>query len=247
LNHIAWTEAESNIKAKKADVLVMFDCCQAGGFGGLKVRARKPNFEFIAACGSEQVAAGPGDSSFTSALIWALAQLKGEKRYPFNTIDLIKAIKECPDLSKQQEPELQRRDHHANGIVWIAPVGLVTPTRMAAEPSSERRHAHHEFIDLRLSFYRRVKPEDAKNLAHHLSRLVNEEDSFAKHIDLLNVSDHVSKYVEAWKSHTMERRKSTSSTLFQSGQTTTTLAYLTESPAAIDSGAYRKKTLNSMS
>ncbi|KAF2657863.1 hypothetical protein K491DRAFT_714156 [Lophiostoma macrostomum CBS 122681] len=234
LNHIAWTEAESNIKAKKADVLVMFDCCQAGGFGGLKVRSRKPNFEFIAACGSEGVAAGPGESSFTSALIRALGLLKEEERCPFTTVDLIKAIKECPKLSKQQKPELQRRDHHAAGIVWIAPVGELTPTYMSTEPLSEHRHAHHEYMDLRLSFYRRVRPEDARDIAQHLSRLVNEEDAFAKHIDLLDVSDYVSKYVEVWKSHTLERRKSTSSSLFQPMQTTTAVTYLTDSPAAIE-------------
>ena len=195
------------MRGTKADVLVIFDCCHAGGFGGHKVRSGRSNFEFIAACGVDEKAALPGETSFTNALMWALKELKTGLQYPFMSKSLVDKIKTCPSLAKDQKPELRRRDYHADGTVWIAP--LDTPKlELQSESKAERREVDHEYIDLRLSFYRRVKPEDAGSIAKHLSRLVQDEKDFAaKHIDLINVSDPVSKYAKIWKDTTAEGRK----------------------------------------
>ena len=149
-------------------------------------------------------------------------------------------VKESPTLYREQIPELQRRDHDQEGIVWIAPVGELE-SKKVHESISEHRHVHHEYIDLRLSFYRQVKPEDAQNVAQHLSRLVNDFDDFAKHIDLINVSDYVTRYAHHWRRTTSEgRERRKSMTLYQQNQITTSETYLSESPAALTAGEFRR-------
>ncbi|KAF2268850.1 hypothetical protein CC78DRAFT_575834 [Lojkania enalia] len=217
-NYIAWDGAEQNITRTKADVLVIFDCCQAGGFGGHKVRAAKPSFEFIAACGKDKPAAPPGEKSFTSALIWAMKELRDYS--PFTSLTLVDKIIQYRHLAKWQIPELQRRDQYANGTVWIAPFND-RQQETYSEPQSERRLAHHEYIDLRLNFYRQVTPKDAGEVAKHLSRLVNDEPTFsAKHIDLINVgTSHISKYVDYWRAAVGERNRKRRGSSFGSDAT----------------------------
>jgi hypothetical protein len=211
-NSIAWSAAENCITNTAGDVLVIFDCCNAGGFGGHKVRASPmSNFEFIAACGIEEVAAVPGESSFTQALMWALDDLKKQGDYPFMSSTLVERIKQCPQLYKNQTPELRRRE----GTVWLAPLNMEKVGKQG-QPHSERRKSHGQYIDLRLHFYRSVTPVDAQNVAQHLSDLVNDKDTFAKHIELLDVSSSISKYVAKWvataNNKKRKRRASTFST-----------------------------------
>ncbi|KAF2186442.1 hypothetical protein K469DRAFT_686852 [Zopfia rhizophila CBS 207.26] len=218
-NSIAWSGAENNITGTKADVLVIFDCCEAGGFGGYKMRSSKPNFEFIAACGVKEKAVRPGKKSFTSALMWALEKLRHE--HPFTSISLVEKIRTYPHRPKGQNPELLRRDEFADGLVWIAPLNVHSPESESA-PKSERRDPKHEYLDLRFNFYRRVEIEDAKNLARHLSRLVNHEETFgAKHITLLDKASILSKAIANFRrgSSYNKRKRSASSisgTLFSS-------------------------------
>lgn len=206
-NHIAWSGAEDNITPTEADVLVIFDCCEAGGLGGLKVRHSRPSFEFIAACGKKERTPRPGERSFTSGLMWALKELRED--YPFSAITLVEKIKKYPLLLETQSPELLRRNEFADGLVWISPLNVVGPKPEAAV-QSVKRDPRHEYIDLRFNFYRRVKTEDAKNLAKHLSPLVSSEESFgAKHITLLDISSTFSKAVAGFQSSSMaSKRKS---------------------------------------
>ncbi|KAF2470784.1 uncharacterized protein BDR25DRAFT_303768 [Lindgomyces ingoldianus] len=223
-NCIAWSGAESNLTSSQADVLVIFDCCEAGGIGGHKVRSySKPNFEFIAACGMREKAARPGEKSFTSALMWALRELICE--YPFTSITLVDKIKKYPHRDPRQNPELLRRDEVADGIVWIAPIkaGEPQPESIAR---SEHRDPRHEYIDLRLNFYRPVKAEDVKEMARTLSRLVNNEPTFeAKHIALLDVSSTFSKAVSIFRNSTATGKRKRSLSTRHNGSTSTTVIY----------------------
>jgi hypothetical protein len=209
-NCIAWSGAESNITDSAADVLVIFDCCEAAGIGGKKVRSSRASFEFIAACGETERTKRPGKTSFTSALMWSLEKLRNEA--PFTSITLVDTIKTYKHLLKTQHPELLRRDKFADNLVWIAP--LISGPQPEAIAKSEHRNPRHEYIDLRFNFYRRVEPHDAENLAKHLSRLVNNEEAFAaKHISLLDISSTFSKAITVWrKSSTSSKRKSISTT-----------------------------------
>jgi hypothetical protein len=93
---IAWSKCENIITATHADVLVIFDCCEAGSVGGYKSRARRPNFEYITACGEGDYTGIPGEKSFTSALIWSLNELCDQA--PFTSDQLVKKTREYPHL-----------------------------------------------------------------------------------------------------------------------------------------------------
>src|SRR5436305_613963 len=74
-NTIAWNMAEKCIESTEADILVIFDCCQAGTLRH-DFRSRPGRcFEFLVACAANETTRIPGPGSFTSALIWALKEL----------------------------------------------------------------------------------------------------------------------------------------------------------------------------
>lgn len=116
--------------------------------------------------------------------MWALEQL--QKDAPFTSMTLVEKIKTYMHLPKhEQTPELLRRDNNGHGV-WIGPV--TTGSEPEAVAKSVRRKPLHEYIDLRFDFYRTVEPKDAENLAKKLSHLVNNEQSFAKQITLVDVN-----------------------------------------------------------
>jgi len=213
-DRIAWSGAESCIKGLYADVLVIFDCCAAGGFGGHQARSPNPNFEFIAACGVKERTRHPSKHSFTSALMWSLKELRDQS--PFTSIAMVDKIKTYEHLPAEQTPMLLRRDQYADGVVWLAPLKRGEGPEPEDIAKSEHRDPRHEYIDLRFNFYRRVELEDASNLARQLSQLVNNEKTFAaKHITLLDISSTlgtVSKAIGVWKRSSLGgKRKLTSS------------------------------------
>jgi hypothetical protein len=161
-------------------VLVIFDCCSAGGFGGHGFRAlRQPPFQCIAACGSMEVTPRPGPNSFTSALIWALKELRPD--HHFTSIALLDKIRNYDTLPKDQHVSLLRRDEHNDELVWIAP--RTPENNDSGSTESERRNPSHEYMDLRLNFYRRIEKKDAEMVARCLSKLIHENPDFqAKHI-----------------------------------------------------------------
>ncbi|KAI4947301.1 hypothetical protein J4E91_006653 [Alternaria rosae] len=204
-NKIAWSSAEQNIKPNRADVLVIFDCCGAGGFGGQEFRAiRRPPFQCIAACDFMERTPKPGPTSFTSALIWALEELRSD--HHFTSIDLIDKIRCYPQLRQDQKVNLRKRDNNNDELVWIAPQKLEKNESVSTE--SERRNPSHEYMDLRLNFYRRLEIEDATRVAKCLSKLIQEKPEFqAKHIVLLDKTSSHSKAVRNFSLNVHEKRK----------------------------------------
>lgn len=204
---VAWSSAETNIKPSKADVLVIFDCCNAGAFGGYNVRNFDHiPFQCIAACGPKERTRKPGSESFTSALIWALKELRHSSHKPFTTNALLEKIKTYPELPRGQKPCLRKRDENNDGIIWIAPQTL----DKNEEPitGSEHRNPTHEYIDLRFHFYRRVKVEDGKIVAQCLSKLIHDGSGFdAKHIMVLDKSSVHSKAVQGFITSGLERKR----------------------------------------
>ncbi|KAF2028208.1 hypothetical protein EK21DRAFT_114122 [Setomelanomma holmii] len=214
-DNVAWSSAEHNIKAKSADVLVIFDCCSAGGFGGYR-SAKQPPFQCIAACGSRERTLKPGPNSFTSALIWALEQLRTQ--HPFTSRTLLEKIEEYSGLPKKQRPELLRRDEYNDAIVWIAPQKLGKNELVADK--GELRNPSHEYLDLRFNFYRRLEKSDATIMAKCLSKLIHDNKDFqAKHIVLLDKTSTLARVNRALTSVVHKKRKRSTPSLIQSSTT----------------------------
>lgn len=133
-------------------------------------------FEFLGACARGQLAHSPGPHSFTTALIWALGELKNE--WPFRSLDLVHKIQEAPDFPKKdQSPQLIPRFGPSDDHVWIAPLNA---SKEAPEgPIGEYRQPalpEHEYLDLRLHFYRSLNDKDVENTAKAFSRLIEHKD-----------------------------------------------------------------------
>jgi hypothetical protein len=180
-NNVAWKGAENCIRASESDVLVIFDCCAAGGFGGVdaSMRSGPLPFQCLAACRHSERTRAPGKQSFTSALIWALKDIQRETPGQFTSNNLLAKVKEYEHLPSNQEPQLLKRDVYNTGLIWLGPLNL--------QAQAEYRNPTHEYIDLRLNFYNRVEQDDVKCVARHLSKLIQDDNTFnVKHVVLLN-------------------------------------------------------------
>lgn len=105
-NCVKWHEAENMLAYVKADVLAIFDCCNAGRL----CHTRGPAlWEVLGACSEDQRTQPPGDDSFTKALIWALEDLRKEPQCRFSTAELQRRIKDAPKLPPSQQPPLANR------------------------------------------------------------------------------------------------------------------------------------------
>jgi hypothetical protein len=69
---LKWSPLQDGLAHTASDVLILLDCCHSGA----SINTSRPGemqeggtTELIAACGFDDVAEGPGDFSFTSALI----------------------------------------------------------------------------------------------------------------------------------------------------------------------------------
>ena len=87
---VAWKLAEQHIRDRKADILLLFDCCFAGMLCGRTDRATpsKRHFEFLGACAASQLTPGPGPKSFTRAMIESL-KIRAEKEEDGFTIPML--------------------------------------------------------------------------------------------------------------------------------------------------------------
>ncbi|TLD38958.1 ATP-dependent RNA helicase [Venturia nashicola] len=117
-NCVKWHEAENMLAYVKADVLAIFDCCNAGRL----CHTRGPAlWEVLGACSEDQRTQPPGPDSFTKALIWALEALRKEPKCRFSTAELQRMIKEAPDLPRSQQPPLANRTNDTLPHIIITP------------------------------------------------------------------------------------------------------------------------------
>ena len=116
--------------ATKGDFLAIFDC-------SLEFLTKNAHyfpegyFEILAACDSNDSTLLPGDSSFTSALIWALDLLTRSKS-SFTTRQLLKKInEEAPNFPRHQRAVLiQHAENHPHSFpeVVLAPASEASTT-----------------------------------------------------------------------------------------------------------------------
>ncbi|KAF2093526.1 hypothetical protein NA57DRAFT_81458 [Rhizodiscina lignyota] len=220
---IVWNEAEKQLHNQRADILLIFDCCDAGA---LRQRGDY-TFEFLGACEANKKTPFPGHESFTTALVWALRNL-AEEGTGFATPKLKSEIKKHGKF--QGDPVLFYRGENANPSgphVWIErmPQGSgsnnQTPTRPFPDLIVDSQESW-DWMEFRLWFDRAQKHEDVKNLAQGYNQLVTEhgQDLGLRLVSLVKsslppgqVSNDLKIFVDNWRQY--KRRASSASQIPQ--------------------------------
>ena len=187
VDEIAWSRAESIIdEAKRADFLLIFDCCYAGKLAGLSKRKvfSKNNFDFLGASGANELAEVPGETSFTHALIKALRHLASDKE-GFTTSELFNQILQCPTFPKhEQTPCLTSRTTCLERLL-LAPLHEPELPPVASPPASENTAETNPLkYCLSLDFLLPELPndEDMTNMCDGLKKLIAKEQLIAQKI-----------------------------------------------------------------
>ncbi|KAL9110404.1 MAG: hypothetical protein Q9227_005135 [Pyrenula ochraceoflavens] len=150
---IIWEKAEALLENAKADMLLIFDCCHAARAGNQKKRGpfSQRIYEVLAACQSDELTPGPGDSSFTSALIWALRQL-AEPPKAFTTSQLYDMILNSPKYKSQGSWDDGYRPHHP---YWSEKAGYHSLHRLKITPKGvqEQQLAKSEYLPAKFGMH----------------------------------------------------------------------------------------------
>ncbi|KAL9617994.1 MAG: hypothetical protein Q9160_007242 [Pyrenula sp. 1 TL-2023] len=164
LNKVVWNTAEGCIRNVEADILLVFDCCDAGA---LKAGRGHHTFEFLGACQEREIAPLPGINSFTSAMICALRKLAKHSR-GFYTTELQDKIIKHEDFPRDRHPVLVHRFQSQGPHIWIEPMkasqGSVIESKGQVDLARTSDSAV-DWIDLRLSFDRVQSQKEVEVLA----------------------------------------------------------------------------------
>lgn len=187
LASIAWDTTERILfDAEHADILVIFDCCEAGSL----CKTRSPmRFEYLAACtaGARTKAAGP--KSFTRALIWALKELKNHERGWYSTSELRDKIYRAPNFPKDQNPMIGQRSVSSADYIVLAPSSRVLDdgARQRREGAEVRKRPviRREYLDLRFEFHESVTDKVFQETGRALRSLIKESHIKAARITFI--------------------------------------------------------------
>ncbi len=175
LTRIVWSRAEHQLHQTKGDKLVIFDCCYAGMLA-LANRSvfSKHIFEFIGSTRHNATAVGPGDDSFTRALIWALTDLSTSKD-GFTTTKLMQKIESSEDLAAGQSPvcsERGRKQSLYKLTLVPLPASTDSPTQPPPDsPDQELETPVHAYLQLQLLFGNCPQSKHISQLTRHLCEL----------------------------------------------------------------------------
>ena len=165
---IVWSAVETAIKNTFADVLLIFDCCDAGRLARpLREAHPKSYFLFLGACAADQTTVGPGEDSFTTALTWSLKEL-AKKGEAFSTAELRHKIMDHEKFGKTgQMPVLAERRAPYEHIM-ISGKGMALPKATPAASATERQKEFNrkEYIDLRFQYDHQVGVEGCEEHCH---------------------------------------------------------------------------------
>ena len=210
---MVWHEAELIIKRTKADVLVIFDCCYAGSLAKRPRSLSDRNFEFLAACGSDDLTDMPGHSSFTSALIWALTLLVKSKS-SFTTQELLRKVnEEAPDFPEYQHALLMERgeeDTRCFRKLVLAPLPKPgeTDEREIAPKNEKNNNQIKHYLDLRFFYDKPPNKEELLNLSQSLKGMIADGTISARHVGWLKMTDIVRKSIDQWRRMTVKQKQS---------------------------------------
>jgi hypothetical protein len=180
---IAWDCAEDIlVEAEHANVLVVFDCCDAGNL----CKARSPaRFEYLAAClpGARTKPAGP--KSFTRALIWSLKELRNHDQGWYPTSELRDKITKAPGFPRDQHPMVGQRSFSPEYIV-LAPSSSVLDANALQRREGLEEHKkpviRPKYLDLRFEYHEPITDEVLEETGRALRSLIQESKIQAKRI-----------------------------------------------------------------
>ncbi|KAK6822851.1 homeobox domain-containing protein [Apiospora arundinis] len=197
-HEVIWTSAENLIQQTCADVLVIFDCCNAGALD-CSNRASQNNrtFEYLAATSANSTTKAPGPNSFTSALIWSLDQLL-EERNCFSTSALLQTIlNRAPDFPEDQSPRLSERPDSAQRKILIAPTTSEPNKKVdeAIQPDTGDKSEEEQRQDLLLRFVFNcdITIPLIKEMAIHIKHLIQQKEIKAKTVSWEGINMATSK------------------------------------------------------
>ena len=204
---IVWHTAEGNIDNTDADVLVIFDCCHAGNLGRGYGQSRWSNrcSEYLGATSANSTTPIPGESSFTSGLIWALDELVDEP-CGFTTSELRRKITESPNFPKDQIPVLCERSGSASlKHIVISPIttGATAPDTHRVRTSEDQSKAIVDYLDLRVLTDRPFSDHEVGSMSNLLSDLIRTGQLPARRVALLDNrhTQIVRAVASKWRNH----------------------------------------------
>ena len=169
-------------------MLLIFDCCYAGGLAA-KFRRSKfstRNFEFLGATTAQGLTRIPGPFSFTSALIWALYKLASDKG-EFTTSQLYHAISQAPNFPKDsQTPILTEKGEPSLTRLCLAPLlpeGRLHPDENVSEQTLEDGRSFQFGLCLQFTYDSLPSLEDIEDMVKGLREMQRVHDVKAKHIN----------------------------------------------------------------
>ncbi|KAB8303958.1 hypothetical protein EYC80_005316 [Monilinia laxa] len=181
IHEIVWNSAENIIRQTRSDVLVIFDCCNAGEMerdirdSDFTRRA----FEYISTTQQRSTTKKPGPESFTSALIWALQEMircKPGKR--FTTTELVEKIYNAPNIPDCQSPRCTDRIHKGclRRIVLV-PLDEQSTTGASNGRNMEEINETKDTLSVQFVFNTVITNRLIKDLSKYLSDLIGQGHS----------------------------------------------------------------------
>jgi hypothetical protein len=210
-NFVEWHDAEHLLTSTSADVFAIFDSCNAGHLCQPRGVVR---YEILGACLAGELTDPPGESSFTSALIWALKALKAQPKGFFGTPELLGKIHKAPNLRKSQQPLLAHRTTPSLDHIVIAPYdeNAKGDTALALSPSHEIESKALEYIDIRLHFSESITDDHIKRTADVFREIISRKPEDHPAIDRISYLGRLKAQQHAlWWLHSYRAKKSSSS------------------------------------
>lgn len=173
---IEWDEVEFVLRTTTSDVLVVFDCCQAG----LLCRSAKGElansnriFQYLGACGPGEQTHRGGKHSFTNAMTWALAELAKESAFPVN--QLVNKIREHKDFPQDQLPVLfSGRYNPVSENIHLAPIRSAKASTEMTGRKRENAPPIRSVIELRFHFAKEFGEDEIRKSARVLKHCIDE-------------------------------------------------------------------------
>jgi len=156
----------------------------------------------------------PGDSSFTSGLIWALENLSDEPG-GFTTSDLRRKIVESPSFPKKQVPVLCERHGSASlKHIVISPMSVepTVPDTEQGKSPEDQSQTIVDYLDLRVLMDRSLSEHEVRSMSAFFSDLIRKGLLPARRVALLDTrhTQIVRAAAHKWRNHARRNGKVTS-------------------------------------
>ncbi|KAA8573481.1 hypothetical protein EYC84_005066 [Monilinia fructicola] len=222
IHEVVWNSAENNIRHTRSDVLVIFDCCNAGEMNR-NVRGSdftRRAFEYIAATSQGSTTKKPGPESFTSALIWALKyMIKHKPGRRFSTTELVNKIYHAPKLPEDQAPRLiEGSPIGCLRKIVLGPLDEKSLTGVSNGINMERINETNDTLSVRFVFTKTINKRMIQDLSKDLSNLIGQGDFGASTIlwDGINSPGPETKRIRDIINHWQNQTKKQTRTSFSS-------------------------------